>query len=144
MKCKPWIRHFQPPKFKCLSSQCALHGLRALQKGVPGPSRPGVSRKCPPKVPNDPQNTTFKGKMAACLLGIRSWSRGVQRTRLIPSWSCLVFELKSQKDYKINVRGLFRHCFDTPGGEAGEVLFETFGDFGARGGGDSCIWGLQS
>ena len=24
------IRHFQPPKFQCLSSQCALHGLRAL------------------------------------------------------------------------------------------------------------------
>ena len=30
MKCKPWIRHFQPPKFQCFSSQCALHGLHAL------------------------------------------------------------------------------------------------------------------
>ena len=40
--------------------------------------------------------------------------------------------------------GLFRH-FDTPGREAREVLFETFfGDFGARGCGHSCIWGLQS
>ena len=29
-KCKPWIRHFQPRKFQCFSSQCALHGLRAL------------------------------------------------------------------------------------------------------------------
>ena len=31
MKCKPWIRHFQPPKFQCFSSQFALHGLRALE-----------------------------------------------------------------------------------------------------------------
>ena len=30
MKCKPWIRHFQPRKFQCFSSQFALHGLRAL------------------------------------------------------------------------------------------------------------------
>ena len=30
MKCKPWIRHVQPPKFQCFSSQFALHGLRAL------------------------------------------------------------------------------------------------------------------
>ena len=29
MKCKPWIRHFQPRKFQCFSSQFALHGLRA-------------------------------------------------------------------------------------------------------------------
>ena len=32
MKCKPWMRHFQPPKFQCLSSQCALHGLCACEK----------------------------------------------------------------------------------------------------------------
>ena len=32
MKCKPWIRHFQPRKFQCFSSQFALHGLRALDK----------------------------------------------------------------------------------------------------------------
>ena len=32
MKCKPWIRHFSPPKFQCVSSQFALHGLRALEK----------------------------------------------------------------------------------------------------------------
>ena len=32
MKCKPWIRHFPPPEFQCFSSQCALHGLRALEK----------------------------------------------------------------------------------------------------------------
>ena len=32
MKCKPWIRHFSPPKFQCFSSQSALHGLRALEK----------------------------------------------------------------------------------------------------------------
>ena len=31
MKCKPWIRHFSPPKFHCFSSQFALHGLRALE-----------------------------------------------------------------------------------------------------------------
>ena len=31
MKCKPWIRHFSPPKFQCFSSQFALHGLRALE-----------------------------------------------------------------------------------------------------------------
>ena len=31
MKCKPWIRHFQPRKFQCFSSQFALHGLRALE-----------------------------------------------------------------------------------------------------------------
>ena len=31
MKCKPWIRHFPAQKFQCLSSQCALHGLRALE-----------------------------------------------------------------------------------------------------------------
>ena len=30
MKCKPWIRHFQPRKFQCFSSQFGLHGLRAL------------------------------------------------------------------------------------------------------------------
>ena len=30
MKCKPRIRHFQPPKLEFFSSQCALHGLRAL------------------------------------------------------------------------------------------------------------------
>ena len=30
VKCKPWIRHFQPPKFQCFSSQCGLHGLRPL------------------------------------------------------------------------------------------------------------------
>ena len=27
MKCKPWIRHFQPQKFQCFSSQFGLHGL---------------------------------------------------------------------------------------------------------------------
>ena len=32
MKCKPWIRHFSPPKFQCFSSQFALHGLRALEE----------------------------------------------------------------------------------------------------------------
>ena len=32
MKCKPSIRHFQPPKFQCFSSQFALHGLRAVEK----------------------------------------------------------------------------------------------------------------
>ena len=31
MKCKPWIRHFQPRKFQCFSSQFALQGLRALE-----------------------------------------------------------------------------------------------------------------
>ena len=31
VKCKPWIRHFSPPKFQCFSSQFALHGLRALE-----------------------------------------------------------------------------------------------------------------
>ena len=31
MKCKPWIRHFSPPKFQCFSSQFALHGLCALE-----------------------------------------------------------------------------------------------------------------
>ena len=31
MKCKPWIRHFQPPKFQCFRSQCGLHGLRPLE-----------------------------------------------------------------------------------------------------------------
>ena len=31
MKCKPWIRHFQPRRFQCFSSQFALHGLRALE-----------------------------------------------------------------------------------------------------------------
>ena len=32
MKCKPWIRHFQPGKFQRFSSQFALHGLRALDR----------------------------------------------------------------------------------------------------------------
>ena len=40
--------------------------------------------------------------------------------------------------------GLFRHFFDTPGREAREPLWRLFGDFGARGCGDSCIWRLQS
>ena len=44
----------------------------------------------------------------------------------------------------MSVRGLFRHFFDTLGGEAREDLFETFWDFGAPRCGDSCIWGLQS
>ena len=44
---------------------------------------------------------------------------------------------KSQKDYKISVRGLFRHFFDTPGGEAREVLFETFWGFWGSG-----VWRL--
>ena len=35
MKCKPWIRHFSPPKFQCFSSQFALHGLRALDSRHP-------------------------------------------------------------------------------------------------------------
>ena len=35
MKCKPWIRHFQPRKLQCFSSQFALHGLRALDYGSP-------------------------------------------------------------------------------------------------------------
>ena len=39
VKCKPWIRHFQPRKFQCFSSQFALHGLCALE-GFPNP---GVS-----------------------------------------------------------------------------------------------------
>ena len=30
MKCKPCIRHFQPPKFQCFSSQCGLHGCAPL------------------------------------------------------------------------------------------------------------------
>ena len=44
---------------------------------------------------------------------------------------------KSQKDYKISVRGLFRHFFDTPGREAREVPFETF--WGFR---DQRVWRL--
>ena len=40
---------------------------------------------------------------------------------------------KSQKDIKISVRGLFRHFFDTPGGEAWEDLFETFRGFRGSG-----------
>ena len=32
MKCKPRIRHFEPRKFQCFSSQFALHGLRALEE----------------------------------------------------------------------------------------------------------------
>ena len=39
----------------------------------------------------------------------------------------------SQKDYKISVRGLFRHFFDTPGREAREHLFETFRGFRGSG-----------
>ena len=40
MKCKPWIRHFQPQKFQCFSStQFALHGLRALEKSLRGSVR---------------------------------------------------------------------------------------------------------
>ena len=39
----------------------------------------------------------------------------------------------SQKDYKISVRGLFRHFFDALGREAREHLFETF--WGFRGSG---------
>ena len=35
MKCKPWIRHFSPPKFQCFSSQFALHGLRAPDYRAP-------------------------------------------------------------------------------------------------------------
>ena len=31
MKCKPWIRHFQPRKLQCFRSQFALHGLRNLE-----------------------------------------------------------------------------------------------------------------
>ena len=49
MKCKPCIRHFQPPKFRCFSSQCALHGLCALEKS----SQFGVTKKnlcCPESV----------------------------------------------------------------------------------------------
>ena len=47
-------------------------------------------------------------------------------------------ELKtSPKDYKISVRGLSRHFFDTPGGEAREDRFETF--LGFRGSG---VWRL--
>ena len=42
---------------------------------------------------------------------------------------------KSQKGYKISVRGLFRHFFDTPGRES---FLRRFGDFGARACGDSC------
>ena len=41
---------------------------------------------------------------------------------------------KSQKGVNISVRRLFRHFFDTLGGQD---LFEIFGDFGARGCGDS-------
>ena len=41
---------------------------------------------------------------------------------------------KSRKDYKISVRGLFRHFFDTPGREAREVLFETFWGVSGLGG----------
>ena len=31
MKCKPWMRHIQPPKVQCFGSQCALHGVPALE-----------------------------------------------------------------------------------------------------------------
>ena len=51
---------------------------------------------------------------------------------------------KSQTGVKFSVRGLFRHFSDTPGGEARGDPFDTFGDLGARGCGDSCIWGLPS
>ena len=44
-----------------------------------------------------------------------------------------------KNDSKTTVRGLFRHFFDTPGGEAWEVLFETF--WGFRGSG---VWRLLS
>ena len=39
----------------------------------------------------------------------------------------------SQKDYKISVRGPFRHFFDTPGREARERLSETFRGFRGSG-----------
>ena len=48
---------------------------------------------------------------------------------------------KRQKDYKISVRGLLRHFFDTP---PRKFFVRRFGDFGARGCGDSCMCGLQT
>ena len=36
MKCKPWIRHFSPPKFHCFRTQFAFHGLRALDHRFSG------------------------------------------------------------------------------------------------------------
>ena len=38
VKCKPWIRHFQPRKIQCFSSQFALHGLRFLEQKSPFPN----------------------------------------------------------------------------------------------------------
>ena len=45
---------------------------------------------------------------------------------------------------QIGVRGLFRHCFDTPGGGPGKTFLRLSGDFGSWRCGDACIWGLQS
>ena len=47
----------------------------------------------------------------------------------------------SQKDYKIKVRGLFRHFFDTPGREAREHLFETFSGFRGSGVVETPVYG---
>ena len=56
MKCKPWIRHFSPPKFQCFSSQFALHGLRALECGHgPGSIDPRFPAAWPFRVPEIPE-----------------------------------------------------------------------------------------
>ena len=82
--------------------------------GVPRPSGPEIPKKSQKGVPGP--------------LGLEC-RKSVEK---VPNDS-----KRGQKDYKISVRGLFRHFFDTPGREAREDLFETF--WGFRGSG---VWRL--
>ena len=86
------------------------------------PSYTGVSRASGPKSLKKSQKGVPGRPGSEC-------EKSVEKVRNDPK--------KSQKDYKISVRGLFRHFFDTPGREAWEDLFETFCGF--RGSG---VWRL--
>ena len=54
----------------------------------------------------------------------------------------------TRKRVKKTAKSVFGDFFDTflplPAGRPGKSFLRLFGDFGARGCGDSCIWGLHT
>ena len=99
---------------KIASKMAKALRLEPPYTGVPKPSGPEIPKKSQKGVPGPPAPECQKS---------------VEKIPNDPK--------KCQKDSKISVWGLFRHFFDTPRGEAREVLFETF--WGFRGSG---VWRL--
>ena len=90
------------------------------------PPYTGVSRASGPEIPKKSQKGVPRGPGPEC-------QKSVEKVPNDPK--------KSQKDYKISVRGLFRHFFATPGRDPWERLFETFWGISGLGGVETPVYG---